>query len=206
MLKYFKYTYHRLLLERYLEKYSYLLSKNIIDIGAAERRYDHLFDAKITSVDIVVNKEKNILYGNLNEGLNFSNNYFEGVLCIEVLEYVQDPLKNMQEISRLLKKGGYALVTVPFMYPDHKDRVRYTRKVWDDICNLYFSEVEIYKIGNGLTVMWDILRLKLHRFRFSFIGRLFIFCFYPWLYFFQVSGLDRKEDEFYSGLFLVLKK
>jgi SAM-dependent methyltransferase len=55
---------------------------------------------------------------------------FDCVLCTEVLEHLEEPSTAIQEAYRLLKKGGYALYTVPFSWPIHeepRDFYRYTK-------------------------------------------------------------------------------
>ena len=36
------------------------------------------------------------------------------ILCTEVLEHVPEPIKAVKEMSRLLKPGGYAFLSMPF--------------------------------------------------------------------------------------------
>lgn len=43
----------------------------------------------------------------------------DGVLCKEVLEHVTDPAAAVAEIHRILKPGGAAMCTVPFLHPYH---------------------------------------------------------------------------------------
>jgi len=49
--------------------------------------------------------------------LPFAENQFDVVLCNHVLEHVQDDIKAMREIQRVLKPGGYAILQVPFFHP-----------------------------------------------------------------------------------------
>lgn len=52
------------------------------------------------------------------------------VLCLEVFEYLIDPLQAVKNIADALKKGGTAVVSFPFVYPVHNevefDSLRYT--------------------------------------------------------------------------------
>ncbi|HPW62561.1 MAG TPA: class I SAM-dependent methyltransferase [Cyclobacteriaceae bacterium] len=47
----------------------------------------------------------------------FPENHFDVVLCNHVLEHVQDDIKAMSEIYRVLKPGGWAIMQVPFFSP-----------------------------------------------------------------------------------------
>lgn len=47
----------------------------------------------------------------------FDENTFDVVLCNHVLEHVQDDIKVVAEIRRVLKPGGFAILQVPFFNP-----------------------------------------------------------------------------------------
>ena len=47
----------------------------------------------------------------------FQENQFDVVLCNHVLEHVRDDIKAMQEVKRVLKPGGWAILLVPFFNP-----------------------------------------------------------------------------------------
>jgi 2-polyprenyl-3-methyl-5-hydroxy-6-metoxy-1,4-benzoquinol methylase len=44
----------------------------------------------------------------------FKSNYFDKVICSEVIEHVINPKELIHELNRLIKKGGIAALTVPF--------------------------------------------------------------------------------------------
>jgi ubiquinone/menaquinone biosynthesis C-methylase UbiE len=44
---------------------------------------------------------------------------FDGVMCTEVFEHLPDPVKALQEFGRLIKKGGYLVITAPFCSLTH---------------------------------------------------------------------------------------
>ena len=49
--------------------------------------------------------------------MSFESDKFDVVLCNHVLEHVDDDIKAMSEIKRVLKPGGWAIMQVPFFSP-----------------------------------------------------------------------------------------
>jgi len=47
----------------------------------------------------------------------FGENHFDVVFCNHVLEHVQDDIKAMSEINRVLKPNGWAILQIPFFSP-----------------------------------------------------------------------------------------
>jgi SAM-dependent methyltransferase len=47
------------------------------------------------------------------DGLPFSNDSFDMVTCVAVLEHLFNPEKAVREMSRVLRRGGYLIVGVP---------------------------------------------------------------------------------------------
>jgi SAM-dependent methyltransferase len=58
--------------------------------------------------------------GNLTQ-LPIASSYFDAVICIHVLEHVDNDRQAMKEIYRVVKPGGWAIVTVPIL-PDEPTR------------------------------------------------------------------------------------
>ncbi len=44
---------------------------------------------------------------------------FDAILCVEVFEHLPDPIKAINEFARLLKSGGYLILTAPFCSLTH---------------------------------------------------------------------------------------
>jgi SAM-dependent methyltransferase len=51
--------------------------------------------------------------------LKFEDNSFDAVVCISILQHVQDPQAAIKELRRVLKPGGYIWVQLPFYWPYH---------------------------------------------------------------------------------------
>ena len=105
----------------------------IIDVGAGEQKYksycEHLdyvsqdfcqYDGKGNHGLQTGNwnvKDINIVSDILN--IPVENDFFDCVLCTEVLEHVPDPELVIREINRICKLGGTILLTAPFASKYH---------------------------------------------------------------------------------------
>ena len=81
----------------------------------------------------------------VNDPYNDFADYFDSIFCLEVFDYVYDPMTAFRNIELLLKKGGTAWVTFPSFYPTHQP-------IEDD--SLRYMEYGIRKLakGAGLTI------------------------------------------------------
>jgi SAM-dependent methyltransferase len=104
----------------------------VADLGCGLKPYRNYFenskyiglDFPSTSVARLSNEAD--IYGDLAQ-LPFCDNCLDGVLCTQVLEHVQDPMKAILEIKRVLKPDGILLLSVPFFYPLHDEPHDYFR-------------------------------------------------------------------------------
>ena len=97
----------------------------------------------------------------INQALPIPNDSFDTVICSDVLEHLHNPCGLMGEVRRVLRPGGKALFTMPFMYGLHEqphDYHRYTR-----FCIAQMSEVaglrvlEVRELGGAFDVACDLL-------------------------------------------------
>ena len=83
--------------------------------------------------------------------LDFQNESFDAFICKSVLEHVEDPFQATRELYRVLKKGGYGIIYVPFLFPYHaepgfyKDYWRFTEDALRLLCK-DFSKIELVKV------------------------------------------------------------
>jgi len=74
----------------------------------------------------------------------FEDNFFEFVVCADVIEHVQKPLQMLEEIHRVLKKGGILIISTPIKIqnlPISKNHVQeWTIDDFEDFCATVFGK------------------------------------------------------------------
>lgn len=101
------------------------ISGRVLDIGAAGRWIESRLPASVEYIALDYPATGHDLYGSMPDvfgdgaHLPFTSGCLDGVLCLEVLEHVPEPESVLKEIARVLKPGGRAWITMPFLYPLH---------------------------------------------------------------------------------------
>jgi len=109
-----------------------LLKGKVLNAGAGVREVSHLVDGELINQDITWpgdNRTNIHIYSPIHQ-IPVESNYFDAILCIAVLEHVENPEEVVPELYRVLKPGGHLILEVPFLQPEHKvptDFQRYTR-------------------------------------------------------------------------------
>ena len=65
--------------------------------------------------------------------LPFADGSFDVVVCLEVIEHLPQPEQVLREVNRVLRAGGRAYFSMPFLYPIHDaphDFTRWTENGW----------------------------------------------------------------------------
>ena len=158
------FTTSRLLLE--IQKRAKLAGGLMLDIGCGTKPYRQLFADRVTrhvGVDVPgsLHGRQAIDAFSTATDLPFRAGSFDFVLCTEVLEHVPDPHRAYEEIARVLKPGGHALITTPFMYRVHEqpyDFFRYTPFSHAELATRAGLQVEeISPRGGYFSVLFDTL-------------------------------------------------
>ena len=103
----------------------------------------------------------------------FRSESVDAVICKDVLEHVVDPAGAVREIHRVVKRGGLAYCSVPFLHPYHGDPKRGLPDFWrfteDGLKCLFsrFESVEIVRAGGALFVLKAFLPSQLNRWLFA---------------------------------------
>lgn len=205
--EYLNKSFHRNLLEKLIKENASLIKGKILDIGSGSRRYDHLFNGKITAVDTKPNPAKNIIKGDMHN-LQFPDKSFDSIVSIEVICYSSDFKKALNEISRVTKNDAVIMLSIPFLVRDSFDRIRFTQEYFNNLLNEYnFKQFSIQKFGNSATIIWDILRTFISSRKSKFVKRIFIILFIPYLLMVKLLKLHKIIDNaYYSGLFIIINK
>ncbi len=147
--------------------------KYIVDIGGGlridptknNRRREHqwvdqyLPHVKYVILDKVPDYHPDIV-GDVHN-LPLPDNSVDAVLCLHLLEHVEEPQKAMKEIYRVLKPGGYLYIDVPFIFYYHpmkgyyKDFYRFTRDGLEYMAR-DFKTIEIHNVRGALATVMNL--------------------------------------------------
>lgn len=119
----------RILLLKQIKKFSKYVNGVVLDAGAGGcSRYKKFFVFdKYIKMDIGHNDNIDIT-GSV-ESIPIDDNKIDTVICTQVFEHLKHPQTAAGEIFRVLKKGGYLLLTVPQtneLHEEPNDFFRYT--------------------------------------------------------------------------------
>lgn len=92
---------------------------------------------------------------------------FDAVMCVEVFEHLPDPVAAFKELHRVLKKGGYLIITAPFASLTHFSPYHFSTGF-----NRYFYQYHSDRLGfeildlktNG--TYFDVMAQELRRLKF----------------------------------------
>lgn len=160
-------TAHKILLDRFLSHLFLRARGHVLVLGAGMEPYHKLLksatkvilsdiDSSNVNLDLVVDAHS----------IPFPDRHFESIIAIEVFEHLQFPWQAASEIYRVLKPGGTAIISVPFMFRIHGDPHDYQRFTVNGIQSLFssFSQVEVIPFGSRVHVVSDIITTALKPF------------------------------------------
>lgn len=152
--------------------------------------------------------------------LPFKEGEFDVVLCMTVLEHLEDPTRAIKEMRRVLKVGGRIIVSVPFMFPMHDVPGDYWRFTKFGLQKL-FSEGWIIEKLLAETTTQEAFAVLLQRLgyqtkmRLNGLLKLFTFTLARVLekmpnmiktVYGEIGKKTREPEAFTSGFFLVARK
>jgi SAM-dependent methyltransferase len=131
----------------------------VLDVGCGESPYAHLLTAgaSYTGIDILYADQfgmtaKNDIMTFDGKALPFSDEYFDHIICTEVIEHVEDPVAFVAELRRVLKSNGTLVATIPFSARVHYEPFDYQRLTSWGLKRLFgdFTDVNITARGSDL--------------------------------------------------------
>lgn len=121
-----------------LEEAKHYASGILLDVGCGEKQYEAIFSDRITAYYGLDHPDTQHLTGGeptcdiYGDGLHLpiATDSVDTVLCTQVLEHSAEPWVMMEELARVLRPGGYLIVTAPGEWRIHGepyDFYRFTR-------------------------------------------------------------------------------
>lgn len=121
------------------ERFAHLCQKymrgKLIDIGCGEKPYKAILEELVTEhigldYEGTMHKKSNIDIMGTAYAIPVNDDFFDCAICTAVLEHLEEPESAIRECFRVLKPGGYAIYSTPFIWHLHeepRDFFRYTR-------------------------------------------------------------------------------
>lgn len=135
----------------------------VVDLGCGDQPYRQYVRAKKY---IGVDRQNGDLTADVLH-TPLKNNSADTVLCTQVLEHVQDPQQLFRESYRILKKGGYLILTAPMNWPIHdvsKDYWRFTEFGLVHLAKVAgFKVIDCRPLDGFISVVWQTMAMLIER-------------------------------------------
>ena len=196
------------------------LQGKLLDVGCGDKPYEvflNLEKIEHIGLDIYLGDRVDIPII-VDEPWPLETSSFDAVLCTQVLEHTANLENLILEITRVLKVGGIAIISVPFIYNQHGVPDDYRRFSIYGIKNLMEKGYEIITVktqggvGSTLGVLilnWLEMQMNLYKITRLLKGMLLpawiILCIFINTLGWILDYVDKTES-FYSNTWLVARK
>lgn len=158
-------SYRRKILDRLLEENKHYYRGTVLDIGGRNRGNFKKPKDKVSKwifADIEARHNPDIIL-DVTDMRAIKNEEIDIVNASELFEHVKNPERGLEECFRVLKKNGYLIMSVPYMFPIHSDPYdyqRYTETRWKELLEEIGFTIEKCEImGRYFTVLADMIRM-----------------------------------------------
>jgi len=104
---------------KYLDK-----GKRILDIGCSKgelgllvrEKFEEIYGVDISEFALKIAEKNGVITQKVNlnyENLPYENNFFDAIVCLDVIEHIINPFHLLAEIKRVLKPQGVLILTTP---------------------------------------------------------------------------------------------
>ena len=174
-----------LMLEGSLKQCEGYVKGTTLDVGCGIKPYEKTFFAgatKYIGMDYLTDRSTPDVVGSATD-IPLGDASFDTVVSTEVLEHVPDPLKALREMYRVLKPGGYLILSTPMYWPRHEVPYDFFRYPYDGILHLVktsgFELVQLYNRGRTYAFLGQVIQ-QVHPFAAKpidwLVNRFFLWC------------------------------
>lgn len=132
----------------------------LLDIGCGSKPYLPFFIGRVaayTGLDLMPTEFADVVASS--EKLPFPDDRFNVVISTQVFEHIPEPAKTTQEMLRVLKPGGFAFVSLPFVWEEHDVPYDFWRYAGAG-AKRTFSRFDLISIRSNGTTYQSLMQLK----------------------------------------------
>lgn len=154
----------------------------VLDVGGRIQPYRPLLEGRVRSyVAVDVRPTPLVDVVGRGEQIPLANERFDLAICTQVLEYVGDPAELIGEIRRVLKPGGWLLLSAPSVAPQDsgEDRWRFLEAGIRQLL-AEFDRVEVVAEGGTVAGFFRMVNACMNIFaRYEWVRTLFRYSLFP---------------------------
>lgn len=158
-------------LSKAVRKVSRFVVGKTLDVGCGQKPYrdyfhcDEYVGLEVDTPENRANKKADCFYDG--KTFPFAPGQFDSVIANEVLEHVFNPDEFLSELNRVLKRGGYLLITVPFVWDEHEQPYDFARYSSFGLTHLLekhgFKVVKSQKTLNDIRLLFQFFFIYLYK-------------------------------------------
>ncbi len=146
-------------------EYAHYITGKTLDVGCGQRPYEHLVaSTKYIGLEIDTPAARKMNKADIyykGKRFPFRKGFFDSIMANQVFEHVFNPDEFLQEVNRVLKRGGHLLITVPFVWDEHEQPHDYARYSSFGLAWILhkngFKIIEQKKSGNNIGILFQLI-------------------------------------------------